>query len=70
MTRFPNKITFLQDDNEAEFLGETKTKSGTIVGEYLYTKSVTKLDRQYPFELDQLKKLLRDGMIKVEYDNA
>lgn len=70
MARFPSKIYFLQDDNEAELLCVRKTKSGTEVGDYLYTKSKTKLGFNYPFEIEQISKLLRDGMIKVEYENA
>lgn len=69
MNTFPSKITFLTDDNEAEFVKSGKTKGGTEVAYYLYTKSVTKIGLQYPFELEQLKKLLRDNLIKVEYAN-
>jgi len=66
MQGFPKKITFLTDGNEAVLTKVEPTKSKNIVGYYKYTVSHTKLGKEYPFELDYLIRLNKNGLIKFE----
>ena len=66
MKNFPLKIFFQTDDNEAVLVRVDRTNNKSLLGYYKYTKSHTKLGKEYPFELSYLQKLYNGGLIKVE----
>lgn len=65
MQKFPKRIRFHADENEAILMREEKTKSSVTVGYYQYVISKTKLGREMPMELEYIEKLQRFDLLTV-----
>jgi hypothetical protein len=64
MESFPNKIVFLSDSTEAEFVNEIiGAKVKERIANYVYTKSITNLDMVFSMFLNQIDNLHKSGLI-------
>ena len=68
VTSFPQTISFISDNTKVELQSVVGTSKNNKVafGNYKYIKSITFVDYVLPLPLDQINKLLRDGLIKFE----
>jgi hypothetical protein len=64
MKEFPSKIKFTSDGNEAKLLEIVADKKSPLA-KYQYTKSKTKLNNYFTTTLDNLNRLVSDGLVKV-----
>jgi len=68
MTDFPQKIKFLSDDTELEFVEKCffeKKKSNDKLAKYIYTKAEVNLGKEIVFNLEQLIYLESCYLLKV-----
>jgi hypothetical protein len=68
MTDFPQKIKFLSDETELEFVEKCffeKKKSNDKLAKYIYTKAEVNLGKEIVFNLEQLIYLESCYLLKV-----
>jgi len=64
MTDFPKQVTFLSDDSEIQFVEEiTDKKLKERIATYVFTKSHSNLNKEFPMFLAQLERLEQSKLI-------
>jgi len=68
MTDFPQKIKFLSDDTELEFVEKCffeKKKSNEMLAKYIYSKAEVQLGKEVILNLEQLNYLESCSLVEV-----
>lgn len=66
VAKFPNKIKFVSDDNEAILAGQVVTKSSNIaVAYYEYVVSKNNKGVKTPMTLDDINRLLSFKLLEI-----
>ena len=66
VAKFPNKIKFVSDDNEAILAGQVVTKSSNIaVAYYEYVVSKNNKGVKIPMTLDDINRLLSFKLLEI-----